>query len=73
MHEWEWEWQGNRGLMIWLREIAKYLGIRCGGKRIGELMDEIHYTLERQNANNQAYKRLSSNSGRHGLRADKQI
>jgi hypothetical protein len=51
MFEWEQDWGGNKGLMRWLREIAKPLDIKVGGKRVRELMDEIQQRLER-NANN---------------------
>lgn len=51
MYEYEPSWGGNWGLIQWLREIAKPLGIKVGGKRARELMDEIQQRLER-NANN---------------------
>jgi hypothetical protein len=51
MYEIEGSWGGNRGLLYWLRDIAKPLGIKVGGKRVRELMDEIQQRLE-SNANN---------------------
>jgi hypothetical protein len=51
MYEHEPSWGGNQGLIRWLREIAKPLEIKVGGKRVRELMDEIQRRLE-QNAYN---------------------
>jgi hypothetical protein len=41
MHEYEHQFKGNYGLLIWLRDLAPTFGIQVGGKTIRELMDEI--------------------------------
>jgi 3-deoxy-D-arabino-heptulosonate 7-phosphate (DAHP) synthase class II len=51
VYESEYSYKGNQGLINWLREIAKPIGLKVGGKTARELMDEIQQRLER-NANN---------------------
>lgn len=41
MYEHEYDWKGNRGLIVWLRDLAPTFGIKVGGKTVRELMDEI--------------------------------
>jgi hypothetical protein len=68
MYESEPDWQGNKGLTYWLRDIAKTLGIKVGGKRVRELMDEIQAKLEKRAVNDRWYvARVITRSAQKGV------